>query len=324
MHGLAAASAAATAIVTATALAGAPAQATTARARAEVVDDVLTITGTTAGDRITVDFTPLDSVVVDLGGDNGSRRFAAGSFVSAYVDLRSGDDEFRTFSGGVLADVPMTVKGGNGEDFLLGGARADTLFGGRGADFVNGRVGNDVEILGNGDDIAAWNPGEGSDPIDGGLGRDTLVFNGANGDEQMSLSANGQSAVFLRTQGTIRMDLDDVERLDLATFGGADTVTINDLSGTELASAEIDLTAAAGLADADTVLVNGSGLADSVDVAANSGAVDVTGLAARTSVSGGNPADVLRISTFAGDDSVTVSDAARALLDIQADLGADE
>ena len=136
-----------------------------------------------------------------------------------------------------------------------------------------------------------------------------LAFNGANGDEQMSLSANGRSAVFLRTQGNIRMDLDGVERLDLATFGGADTVTIDDLSGTEVTTAEIDLASTTGAADArdDTVQVNGSGRADRVDVAADGGAVEVTGLAARPASPAATPTDVLRINTFGGDDQVTVS-----------------
>ena len=57
-------------------------------AGAVVVDDVLTISGTNAADQITLDFTALDSVVVDLGGNNGTRRFASGSFHSAAVDLR--------------------------------------------------------------------------------------------------------------------------------------------------------------------------------------------------------------------------------------------
>ena len=40
-----------------------------------------------------------------------------------------------------------------------------------GVDFAQmGGVGTDVEALGNGDDTAAWNPGEGNDAIDGGLG----------------------------------------------------------------------------------------------------------------------------------------------------------
>ena len=218
-HGRAAAAAAATAIVATTTLVGAPAQATPPRAGAVVVGDVLTISGTNAADQITVDFSALDSVVVDLGERFGTRRFAAGSFSSAQVDLRAGDDDFRTITGGSLADVPMTVAtgngndvattgagsdvldGGNGEDLLLGGAGTDVVVGGNGADFVNGGVGTDVEVLGNGDDTAAWNPGEGNDAIDGGLGRDTLAFNGSNGDELMSLSANGESAVFLRNLG---------------------------------------------------------------------------------------------------------------------------
>jgi hypothetical protein len=302
------------------------------------------INGTNAADQISIDFTAPGSVVVDLGGTNGTRRFASGSFHSASVGLGSGDDELRTITGGSLADVPMTVatgngndvattgagndvlNGGNGEDLLLGGAGTDLVVGGNGADFINGGVGTDVEVLGNGDDTAAWNPGEGNDGIDGGLGTDTLAFNGSNGDELMSLTANGSSGVFLRNLGTIRMDLDGVERLDLATFGGADSVTIGDLSNTDVSAAEIDLAATTGAPDAkqDTVEVNGSGLADSVDVAADGGAVSVAGLAARTTVTGGDPTDRLQINTFGGDDRVSVSDGARALLDIQADLGADQ
>jgi hypothetical protein len=341
-HRRAAALAAATAVVAGTMLAGAPAQATTSSAAATVVDDVLVVTGTSAGDRITIDFTALDSVLVDLGGSNGTRRFASGGFHSASVDLSAGDDELRTVSGGSPADVPMTVAagngddvvttgagsdvldGGNGEDLLLGGAGTDLVLGGTGADFVNGGIGTDVEVLGNGDDTAAWNPGEGNDGIDGGLGLDTLAFNGANGDEQMSLSANGRSALFLRAQGSIRMDLDDVERLDLATLGGVDTVTVNDLSGTDLTTADIDLAAADGSGDLkdDIVQVNGTAGSDRVDVTASGSTVEVAGLAARTSITGGETRDHLQVNGGEGDDQVTVADAARALLDIQTDLGA--
>jgi Ca2+-binding RTX toxin-like protein len=314
-----AAAAAASAIVASATLVAGPAQATPAQAGAVVVDDVLIISGTNAADQITLDFTALDSVVVDLGGSFGTRRFASGSFHTAAVDLRSGDDQFRTISGGVLVDVPTTVSAGNGNDIATTGAGRDVLVGGNGTDFVNGAAGTDVEVLGNGDDVAAWNPGDGNDTIDGGLGRDTLEFNGSNGDELMSLSANGTSAVFLRNLASIRMDLDGVERLDLATFGGVDTVTIGDLSGTDVTTAEIDLAATTGVADTkdDTVLVNGTQQADRVDVTADGGAVEVTGLAAQTSVTGGDPTDRLQINTLDGDDRVTVSDSARALLTIQ-------
>jgi hypothetical protein len=318
-NGRAAAAAAVTAIVASATLAGGPAQAMPAQAGAVVVNDVLAISGTNAADQITIDFTALDSVVVDLGGDNGVRRFASGTFHAAAVDLRSGDDQFRTISGGVLVDVPTTISAGNGNDIATTGAGRDVLVGGNGADFVNGGVGTDLEVLGNGDDTAAWNPGDGNDTIVGGLGGDTLVFNGSNGDELMSLSANGPSAVFLRNLGNIRMDLVGVEGLDLATFGGVDNVTIGDLTGTDVTTADIDLAATTGAADAtgDNVLVNGTNQADRVDVTADGGAVEVTGLATQTSVTGGDPTDRLQIDTLGGDDSVTVSDGARALLTIQ-------
>jgi Ca2+-binding RTX toxin-like protein len=224
---------------------------------------------------------------------------------------------------GVGNDV---LAGGSGEDVLLGGAGTDLVVGGNGVDVVNGGVGTDVELLGNGDDTAAWNPGDGNDMIVGGLGRDTLAFNGSDADELMALSANGQSAVFLRSPGNIRMDLDGVERLDLATFGGSDAVTIGDLGGTDVTVAEIDLASASGAADTrdDTVQVTGSDQADRVEVTADGGAVDVAGLSARTVVTGGDPTDGLQINTFGGDDRVTVTDGARALLDIRFDLGAEQ
>jgi Hemolysin-type calcium-binding repeat (2 copies). len=319
------------------------AHATPAGASASVVDDVLVISGTNAADRISVDFTVLGTVVVNLGHDH-VQRLDPRTFNSVSVYLRAGDDDFRTLSGGSLVDVPLTVRAGagddtvvggaandvlegaSGDDFLLGGAGTDLVFGGRGADFVNGGVGTDTEVLGSGDDTAAWNPGEGNDAISGGRGRDTLSFNGSDGDERMSLTADGTSAVFLRSPGAIRMDLKGVERLELATLGGADAVTIGDLSGTPLTVADIDLSSAAGSGDAkaDSVVVNGTNRPDRVDVAAHAGAVDVTGLTSETVVTGGEPADRLEIDTFEGDDSVTVDDAARALLDIAVDLGADQ
>jgi hypothetical protein len=122
------------------------------------------------------------------------------------------------------------------------------------------------------------------------------------------------------------MDLDGVERLDLATFGGSDAVTIDDLSGTDLTVAEIELASTSGSGDTrdDTVQVNGSDQADRVDVTADGRSVDVAGLAAETLVTGGEPTDRLQIDTFGGDDRVNVTDGARALLDIQVDLEADQ
>ncbi|RNL79019.1 calcium-binding protein [Nocardioides marmorisolisilvae] len=332
----------------AVAVTAAPSVATPLQASAQVVNGVLVVHGTNAADQITLDFGAelTSSAATVTFGDGRAQRFDATTFRSASVFLGAGDDAFHAVSGGsTQTDVPLYVAGGAGNDSVAGGAAADVLdggtgndsvlggagndlvLGGLGADLVDGGVGTDTELLGSGDDVALWNPGEGNDAIEGGRGADTLVFNGSDGAEQMSLAASGQHAVFLRNLGNIRMDLNDVERLDLATLGGADTVTVGDLSGTDIAEADIHLSAASGAGDGavDTVVVAGSNAADHVDVAADAGAVAVNGLAARTVISGmdTNAAskDKLQVSTGDGDDRVAASDAARALVDLVVDLG---
>src|SRR6202040_510459 len=97
---------------------------------------------------------------------------------------------------------------------------------------VGGR-GNDVAFLGNGNDTFIWNPGDGSDIVEGQAGTDTLVFNGANVAENMDISANGGRVRFFRDVANITMDLNGVENIQVNALGGADTITVNDLTGTD-------------------------------------------------------------------------------------------
>src|SRR4029077_13391679 len=48
-----------------------------------------------------------------------------------------------------------------------GGDDADVQLGSGGNDLVNGGRGNDVALLGAGDDAFVWNPGDGSDTVEG-------------------------------------------------------------------------------------------------------------------------------------------------------------
>ena len=58
--------------------------------------------------------------------------------------------------------------------------------------------------MGDGDDTFAWNPGDGSDTVEGQGGNDTLLFIGANVDEKIDISANGiRVAAFSRDVGNI-------------------------------------------------------------------------------------------------------------------------
>ena len=66
--------------------------------------------------------------------------------------------------------------------------------------------------MGAGDDTFQWDPGDGSDTIEGQAGTDKLLFNGSAGAEIMEASANGGRLRFTRNLGSIVMDLDDVEK----------------------------------------------------------------------------------------------------------------
>jgi len=310
-------------------------------ASATVSNDTLVVTGTNGPDDVQIGAGANPATLsVDLGPQTAPLTFDRATFSSITVFLGNGDDSFTAAdrSGNVTEPISVdggngndtltggsgndTLSGGNGDDNILGGPGTDTIRGGNGADTVDGGVGTDTEILGNGDDIAAWDPGEGNDIIDGGLGRDTLAFNGSNGNEKFDVSANGSHALLTRDIGNIHMDMVGVEALALATLGGVDQVTLHDLSQTDLTQAAIDLSlAGTGDDQPDTVTVEGSDRADHVNVSADGSAVNVAGLSVSTRITGSEGFDTLHVNTGAGDDSVHVDDAIAKLIGVAVDLG---
>ena len=126
-------------------------------------------------------------------------------------------------------------------------------------------------MLGAGNDAFIWNPGNGSDTVEGGADFDLLVFNGGG---NFTISANGT-----RTRlavGSATMDVNDVERIESTASAGDDVVTVQNLNGTDvtqltvnlgagddvldaslLAAGQVELTVNAGLGD--DVLICGQG-----------------------------------------------------------------
>jgi Ca2+-binding RTX toxin-like protein len=208
--------------------------------------------------------------------------------------------------------IALAIDGGAGADNLIGGAGVETLLGGDGNDSIDGNGGNDLALMGAGDDTFVWDPGDGSDTIEGQAGVDTMRFNGSAASEHVDLSANGNRLRFFRDAGNITMDTNDVETVDFNALGGADTITVNDLSGTDVHNVNADLAGTLGgtVGDglADSVIVNGTNGDDAITSAGRNGAVSVTGLAATVSVSNAEPAnDTLAINALGGDDVVDAS-----------------
>jgi Ca2+-binding RTX toxin-like protein len=311
---------------------------------ASVANDTLTIDGTNGRDTITIGVgTDPSTLLVDLGTGATPRSFARSTFTTIDVSLALGNDVFSVNPQGQFGDKALTVNGGGGDNSIDGSRGNDVLITGEGNDRIRGNDGNDLivsgagnddvdgergvdtEILGAGNDVALWLPGEGSDVIDGGGGRDTLTFIGSTGSETFTLTANGSRALLTRDIGLIRMDIGSVENLDLATLAGADRVTSGDLGGTHLRAANLDLSSA-GAADGelDRVVVEGTDNPDHVAVSSDGSVVDVNGLRTHTRISGSDTRDQLEVDTAAGNDVVSVSSAATALIDVAVNLGADQ
>jgi Ca2+-binding RTX toxin-like protein len=69
-------------------------------------------------------------------------------------------------------DLPLTIDGGDGNDFILGGAGAETLTGGAGDDTLFGGKGNDLIHGGDGNDYLSAGPG--SNTLFGDAGNDQI------------------------------------------------------------------------------------------------------------------------------------------------------
>jgi Ca2+-binding RTX toxin-like protein len=283
-------------------------------------------------DRVTVDGTDGNDAINVTGDASG----VAASGLTAHVAVRHqessdeldvngrGGNDAISATGLAAGAIATILDGGAGEDAIAGGAGSERLLGGDGDDSIDGNGGNDVSELGAGDDSFVWDPGDGSDTIEGQDGIDTLVFNGAGLAERVDLSANGSRLKFFRDLGNITMDTAGVEKVDFNALGGADVVTVNDLSGTDVIGVQVDLAGtlggAAGDGQSDRVIVNGTEGDDTVRVSGDAGGVLEKGLPPAVQVFHSEAAnDRLEINTLAGRDTVDTSGLAAGAIQLLVD-----
>lgn len=216
------------------------------------------------------------------------------------------------------ATSALEIDGGAGADLLQGSNLADVIRGGAGPDTIVGRQGADTLFGDDGLDVFTWNPGDGSDAIDGGTGVDVMEFNGANVAENITLDAvNGHFRLF-RNVASIVMDAVALEQVELETLGGADVVTVSDLSSTTVRAVRIGFAGAGGIGDGqvDLLTVLGTDLDDRLRVDAIASGVKVTGVGAGIEMLNFEPTDTLTVSGAAGVDNVFATPAALAKLPI--------
>jgi len=285
-------------------------------AHAKIERGTLLVRGTQANDAIALRLAPGDSTVVQVDlGDDGSADFSFPRAEIKKISLegRRGDDSLRVddANGAFTNTIPTRIDGGSGNDTISGGAGAEALIGGFGNDRIDGNAGNDTSDLGPGDDTFVWDPGDGSDSIEGGLGTDAMVFNGAAASETVDLSASGNRLRFFRNPANITMDTHGVEQVDFNALGGADAITVNDLTGTDVENVNLDLAGVpggtTGDGQTDSVTVNGTNGSDAITAAGDSSGVTVSGLHTQVAIQHQDPADQLFVDGLGGDDSISAT-----------------
>ncbi|PZS27140.1 MAG: hypothetical protein DLM58_19195 [Pseudonocardiales bacterium] len=185
----------ATAVIGTAALAAAPAHAEPGGVIVTRNGSLLTITGGSVANALAVGANAAGSITLNgtavLGG-----TATTSNILDIVIDGGDGNDTLLDQTPGDTLRVEF--RGGEGNDQLLGGPKAETLVGGPGVDslvgsggddILIGDAGNDKAIGGPGNDVVSlgadsdqftWNPGDGNDHVDGDAGTDTLLFNGAD------------------------------------------------------------------------------------------------------------------------------------------------
>jgi Ca2+-binding RTX toxin-like protein len=204
---------------------------------------------------------------------------------------------------GVVATIVATIPGP-----ITGTTGADVIVGTSGDDQITGLAGNDLICAGDGNDTINWNPGDGSDTVEGQAGIDSLRFNGSNVSEQIDLSANGLRLRLFRNVANVIIDSDDLEQVTITALGGADAITVNDLAGTDLARIILDLAAAntsTGDSQPDAIVVNGTTGDDTISIAGGVGNATVQGLITTIAISAIDATlDTLVVNGRSGNDTI--------------------
>jgi hypothetical protein len=129
----------------------------------------------------------IDSIVaLEVGGDicvnpegqSNELLCDAPSIASFEVNSAAGDDDV---SVAPTVSIPVTMRGGPGDDVLRGGSGPDKLIGGSGRDRLFGHRGSDALYGGAG--VDALFGGKGADLLRGGPGMD--VLNGGPGKDDI-------------------------------------------------------------------------------------------------------------------------------------------
>jgi hypothetical protein len=145
-----------------------------------------------------------------IGGDGEDFVDYAGRTAAITVTLTAGADDGEDGEHDQLDESVENIRGGDGDDQLLGGPGSNKLWGGAGNDVIDGGEGDDFIYGGAGDDDLTGGQGDdflygeaGDDTLKGGDGSDLLdgypgknTLDGGNGDADICVPTTADTAHF--------------------------------------------------------------------------------------------------------------------------------
>jgi len=204
----------------------------------------LSIVGDSAADTVIVSTVDVGGVAqVTVNGQAVGAGVDASAVTSIFANLGGGNDtmnlstlDLTKFRG--LMDGSIEIRGGAGNDTLVGSPLGDILKGEDGNDSLTGGAGNDHLIGGNGSDTLVG--GAGDDTLDGGLNDDVYSFSGSTdlGSDTVVQAASGNidTLGFGSLGGAIVIDISmttpQVVRVGQLTLTLSDGAGIDNVQGT--------------------------------------------------------------------------------------------
>ncbi len=211
---------------------------------ASFANNQLSIVGDSAADTVVVSTVDVGGVAqVTVNGQGVGAGVDASAVTSIFANLGGGNDtmnlstlDLAKFSG--LTDGSIEIRGGAGNDTLVGSPLGDILKGEDGNDSLTGGAGNDQLIGGNGNDTLIG--GAGDDTLDGGAGDDMYSFSGSTdlGSDTIVQAASGNldTLGFGSLGGAIVIDISmttpQVVRAGQLTLTLSDGAGIDNVQGT--------------------------------------------------------------------------------------------
>lgn len=198
------------------------------------------------------------------------------------------------------SDVPVSVDAGTGDDQVTGGNANDQISGGEGSDTISGGGGDDIIDAGVGDDRVLWSHGDGNDTIDGGEGFDEVDLTLAETTPgSLSISADANGNVILVSDDGSQLTLDGVEDIVINAGSAGSSITIGDLTGTDIAQDTLYFVGGAG----DDAL-DASATDRRINAQGNAGNDTLVSGSGNDTLDGGDGDDVLDAGSGTGVDTI--------------------